>query len=82
MSLNLKYTLDQSVMYTGVQPPIKASVIDPGSTMTSILIFSNDYDDGRPNIITVNNDEIMCMDDFTSKLRDEKIDIINEQQNL
>lgn len=73
---------NQKVIYTvGIwgSNHVEAEIMDPGSTQTSILIFHKNYDNGRPNILTVDNDEIVDKETYFAIKRESKINqILNE----
>jgi len=55
---------------------VEATIMDPGATLTSILIFSLQYENGNPCIITVNNSTLVNISEHRANIRDEKIDDI------
>lgn len=67
---------DQKVMY--LTHDVEATVVDPGSTLTMIMIFNLSYDGGRPNFLTVDTTDLIDMDTYLSNKRNEKINDILE----
>lgn len=78
-NLELKFENGQIVIYTGTDPHVEATVFDPGSTMTTIMIFSLDYEGGKPSVFPVNNIDLIDKNEYISNKRDGKIDDIIDE---
>ena len=59
---------------------VKATIMDPGTTLTSILIFELEYENGNPCMITVDNNTLINLNKHKSNIRDEKINIIIDEK--
>lgn len=80
-TVSIKFKNNQKVMYIGSNPHVEATVFDPGITMTTIMIFSMDYESGTPNILTVDNNLLVDFQEYVINKRDENIDnIISHEQ--
>lgn len=55
---------------------VEATIMDSGSTLTTILIFNSQYENGSPCIITVNNNTLIDISKHKADTRDFKIDDI------
>lgn len=67
---------NQTVFY--IPGNVMAEVLDPGSTLTSIVIFSMDYNSGSPTVLTAINEDLIDYDEYLADIRDKKIEnIIN-----
>ena len=64
----------QKVFY--IRGNVIAEVFDPGFVLTTISIFSMNYNDGCPTILTAMNDDIITYEDYISGERDRKIEKI------
>ncbi len=55
---------------------VKATIMDPGATLTSILIFELEYENGNPCIMTVDTNTLIDINKHKANTRDTKIDDI------
>ncbi len=55
---------------------VESTIMDPGATLTSILIFTPQYEDGCPCVRTVDNKTLIDINSHKANIRDKKIDDI------